>query len=292
MFFRLPGGSCTAEGQSCKIIEGNILAIIPNILTIDECSLLCQDTQNCSFVTIFGENSFPFSDTCVLFSSCDELQECSDCETTNTNCGIVEKDELCSSNIEGRIAHNLVAFHTNVANQSSCRASCYSSEGCNYYTYHDMIDNDLPGACILLTNLLPPLKACPSCQTGVMDCSKRCFFLGGDHGEDEVNYGGVKIVDTHQTIDVKPVALGSCQLVAVAVGGGGGGNSGSYGGGGGSGYIEWKAENITGTLEMQVKVGGEGGSSAITTNGTSFLTSAPGSSASDYSGGAGYSGDG
>ena len=153
-----------------------------------------------------------------------------------------------------------------------------------------MLDDDIPGACILLTNLLPPLKACSSCQTGVMDCSKRCFFLGGDHGEDEVNYGGVKIVDTHQNINVQPVALGSCQLVAVAVGGGGRGNSDSYGGGGGSGHIEWKAENITGALEIQVTVGGGGGSSSITTNGTSFLTAASGSSASSENGGAGYSG--
>ena len=153
-----------------------------------------------------------------------------------------------------------------------------------------MLDNDLPGACILLTNLLPPLKDCSSCQTGVMDCSKRCFFLGGDHGEDEVIYGGVKIVDTHQTIDVQPVALGSCQLVAVAVGGGGSGNSDSYGGGGGSGHIEWKAENITGALEVQVTVGGGGQSSSITTNGTSFLTAESGSRASSEDGGAGYSG--
>ena len=212
--------------------------------------------------------------------------------TTNTNCGIVEKDELCSSNVEGHVGQNLVAFHTNVANLSSCQASCYSSEGCNYYTYHDSSDIDLPGACILLSNLLPPLKACPSCQTGVMDCSKRCFFLGGDHGEDEVIYGGVKIVDTHQTINVQPVALGVCQLVAVAVGGGGGGSSISYGGGGGSGYIEWKAENITGAMEVKITVGGEGQYSVMTSNGTSFLTAANGGRASSRDGGAGYSGGG
>ena len=164
----------------------------------------------------------------------------------------------------------------------------------NYYTYHDSSDNDLPGACILLSNLLPPLKACPSCQTGVMDFSKRCFFLGGDHGEDEVIYGGVKIVDTHQTINVQPVALGMCRLVAVAVGGGGGGSgsSSSYGGGGGSGYNEWKAENITGALEIKITVGGEGQDSELATNGTPFLTAANGGTESSRSGGSGYSGGG
>ena len=205
---------------------------------------------------------------------------------------MVTKDELCSSSVEGSIGQNLVALHTNVANQSSCRAFCYSSEGCNYYTYHDLSDEHLPGACFLLSNLLPPLKPCPLCQTGVMDCSKRCFFLGGDHGEDEVIYGGLKIVDTHQTSTVQPVALGTCQLVAVAVGGGGGGSSSSYGGGGGSGYIEWKVENITGALEMLIQVGGEGGSSGITSNGTIFLSADPGGSGSERDGGDGYSGGG
>merc|ERR1719410_998212 len=153
-----------------------------------------------------------------------------------------------------------------------------------------MTDPDLPGACILLSNLLPPLQSCSSCQTGVMDCSKRCFFLGGDHGEDKVTYGGVKIEDTHQMIDVNLVALGFCQLVLVAVGGGGGPGSGSYSGGGGSGLIEWKSENITGTIELRVAVGGS--NSKVTYNGTTFLEASSGSSASKTNGGGGYSGGG
>ena len=207
--------TCSIEERSCVIHEDSLIESLA-VTDLEECRQRCGALENCQYFSHFGANSFPFSDTCILFSSCEELNECPDCMTTNTNCGIVEKEEPCNSTVEGHIGQNLLAFHTDVANQSSCQAFCYSLEGCNYYTYHDSSDNDLPGACILLSNILPPLKTCLSCQTGVMDCSKRCFFLGGDHGEDEVIYGGVKIVDTHQTINVQPVALGVCRLVAVA----------------------------------------------------------------------------
>ena len=43
-----------------------------------------------------------------------------------------------------------------------------------------------------------------------------------------MTYGGIMITDTHETTIVQPVALGSCELVVVAVGGGGGGAGGSY----------------------------------------------------------------
>ena len=119
-----------------------------------------------------------------------------------------------------------------------------------------------------------------------MDCSQNCFFLDQNNG---VTFGGVKITDSQQVTSLWPVALGTCQLVAVAVGGGGGGSDSSYGGGGGSGYVEWKSENLTGTIELQISVGSE---SSVTTNGTTYLTASRGQYASSSSGGDGYSGGG
>merc|ERR1712012_1060318 len=49
----LPEGGCVAEGQSCGMLEENILSIFPNIPTMDQCNLLCQDTPNCAFATHF-----------------------------------------------------------------------------------------------------------------------------------------------------------------------------------------------------------------------------------------------
>ena len=67
---------------------------------------------------------------------------------------------------------------------------------------------------------------------------------------------GVSGVPESQTVNcnfAQFVALGFCEMVIVAVGGGGAGvDGGSYGaGGGGSGYVDWKKENLTGTIELQ-----------------------------------------
>ena len=82
----LPEGGCVAEGQSCGMLEENILSIFPNIPTMDQCNLLCRDTPNCTFATHFGSESFPFSSSCVLFTACDVLHECSGCTTLDKSC--------------------------------------------------------------------------------------------------------------------------------------------------------------------------------------------------------------
>ena len=105
-----------------------------------------------------------------------------------------------------------MAFHTSVANKTFCRSFCYSMTGCSYYTYHTLSDPDYPGACFLLSALQSPVRACSDCQTGVMDCSRKCFFLGE---KDEITYGGVEITDSHQYTNLRLVALGNCLLVAV-----------------------------------------------------------------------------
>ena len=105
-----------------------------------------------------------------------------------------------------------MAFHTSVANKTSCRSFCYSMTGCSYYTYHTLSDPDYPGACFLLSALQSPVRACSDCQTGVMDCSRKCFFLGE---KDEITYGGVEITDSHQYTNLRPIALGNCLLVLV-----------------------------------------------------------------------------
>ena len=109
------------------------------------------------------------------------------------------------------------------------------------------------------------------------------------------------ITNTHETKAVHLVALGSCELVIVAVGGAGdGGDSSSNScGGGGSGYVVWKAQNMTGTMELEVSVGGEGSKSSVRSNGTIIVEADRGESGDDgdssghpSSGGDGYCGGG
>jgi hypothetical protein len=121
-----------------------------------------------------------------------------------------------------------------------------------------------------------------------MDCSKNCFFLD----DQKITYNGLMITETHQTTNLNAIGLGSCELVVVAVGGGGAGSESSYGGGGGSGSIEWKKENLTSVIDLQVLVGREGLHSRVSSNGTTILSADAGRSSSSTSGGSGYSGGG
>ena len=105
-------------------------------------------------------------------------------------------------------------------------------------------------------------------------------------------YGDLVVTDTQKTQVVQLVAQGPCELVIVAVGGGGVGDYGDFSGGSGSGFVEWKRENLTKSMELEVSVGGTGRRSTVSSNGTILVEAAAGRGPSDYTGGSGYSGGG
>ena len=153
-----PKAGCTFEGESCEFLEEKILSIIPNIPTVDQCSSLCQENPDCTFSTHFGPEGFPLFSSCVLFSSCDMLHLCSDCTTSDSTCTNLVETELCVRNVEGRVGDNLLAFHSNMPNITTCRSSCFLESGCTFYTFHQLSDPEFPGACFLLSSLLSGWK--------------------------------------------------------------------------------------------------------------------------------------
>ena len=100
------------------------------------------------------------------------------------------------------------------------------------------------------------------------------------------------VTDTQETQVIQLVAQGPCELVIVAVGGGGVGDYGDFSGGSGSGFVEWRRENLTRSIELEVSVGRTGRRSTVSSNGTILVEAAAGGGPSDYTGGSGYSGGG
>ena len=80
-FFTDPGfslqalleGSYYMEGEDCKVDGDNIISIPHNIPTLEQCRQLCYDEELCLFFSYFGDGSFPFTETCMMFSTCDGL---------------------------------------------------------------------------------------------------------------------------------------------------------------------------------------------------------------------------
>ena len=52
-----PGEDCFVNDFACDIHDNNTLAILPDVASLEECRLLCQDTANCSYITHYSEDS-------------------------------------------------------------------------------------------------------------------------------------------------------------------------------------------------------------------------------------------
>ena len=158
-------------------MEDNIVDIVPAIPALAICRQLCRDNKNCTFITHYGAEGYPFSDTCVLMTACDETHECTSCTTENGKCTPLQKTEICSSAVESQLGENMIEFIPHVETETDCRAACISEAACVFYTYHGASDPVFPATCILLSSLKEPIQACQSCKTGAADCSNSCLFL-------------------------------------------------------------------------------------------------------------------
>ena len=66
------------------------------------------------------------------------------------------------------------------------------------------------------------------------------------------------------------------------MGGGGVGEYGDFSGGSGSNFVEWRRENLTRSMELEVSVGETGRRSTVSSNGTILVEAAAGGGPSDY----------
>ena len=171
-----PSSPCFVEDQACDIGD-NLDAMTSNVLSVEMCREICYDNPRCSFFSYYGSHSFPFHETCMIFSSCSLLHPCDDCQTEDSYCY-----RSCGDRIEGSIGNNLVELRPNVNNETECKFICQDNSECVYYTYHDQDDSGYPKVCLLLSSLEQPLTICENCTTSPVSCSNSmCGFIQGAH---------------------------------------------------------------------------------------------------------------
>jgi len=243
-----PCGACHVEDLMCSMHE-NTLSTLPGVASIEDCRGACNDQPECAFLTYFAADSFPFSETCFLFSACDEVLDCMAC-TTEVNSCPEEEEGLCSGPVEGILGDNIVEFLPDVESEAACLDACSANSNCSFYTHHSECDLSYPGACILLSHLEGSLLPCEHCRTGAKACSDACYFIG-EGGEPVPS---MVLTNTSTTTTINTVALGICQMNILVVGGGGAGNNG----GGGSGELTWARWNVSGSSIVIARVGQHG----------------------------------
>ena len=74
---RVPGGACAGDFDH---ILGEASANSSAV-----CVGLCEQTDECSYITWFNASSI-FENTCFMYSTCDEVRPCDDCESWQISC--------------------------------------------------------------------------------------------------------------------------------------------------------------------------------------------------------------
>ena len=289
---QLPSGACYIEDATCEMEGDNLVGIISGVLSLDECRQACQDdaTTSCNIFTFYGSLAFPFVDSCILFSTCMNLNPCVDCFTEELVCDQI----FCNAPVEGMLGDNIVRVIDDMNAEGACSNNCNEDELCQFYTYHYPNSSLYPSTCYLLSDLLEPIKACGdgvNCVSGTKNCERSmCGFV--DKG---YLTSGVLVEETKP---IELLRLGTCGTpTAIAVGGGAGvGDPEDIWAGGGSGFIEYyEFRPHMSYLQLMAYIGTGGEASFIidVSKNTTLVRAENGNTGdSRGNGGDGYSGGG
>jgi len=280
---------CLVDRKQCST-ESRLLTTKLGVATMEECSQLCQDNQDCKAFTHFGSKNPFLSEACLLFYSCEQRVECEDCVT-----GSKQEECTCSIGYEGfKNADNVENLLDKILDELECKKRCKLSRNCKAYTYYNGDDIANPHTCVLLTRteFIGGSWPCKHCSTGPSHC---------DAGLP------CKVKTFNTTFPVFAAVEGSevigfhtgekdcfVDLNAVLIGKGGDGtyhSSYGFGRGGGSGYFK------AGTLKMTARdktINIKSGyyNTSITIGGQVVLEVQNGKDDVGYGGGDGYSGGG
>ena len=275
---------CSSEGAECDNTGDNLLDAVMHVMILEECRQMCLDDDNCRFISYFGEDSAPFSHLCQLFTSCDAVNNCSNCVSENMACF-----RTCGSNTVGDLDENVVDLITNVESELACKQLCLNTFSCSFYTFYFPTDTLVANYCFLQTEFVGPAQPCTTCVTAPIDCTANQCSLTMD-GEEATSLM-LTSVDQTKEISVKRHSGWQCELTFLVVGGGGRDGGNNFGGAG-SGYLEYHSVQLTEDTVLTAQVGDQGQASSVSISGGDTVTAQPGQDGQGDDGGDGYSGGG
>jgi len=133
-----PECKCNIPGE-CVIVDDNIIDIVSQVDSINQCELLCSDNSMCKFYTYLGEGNY-LRHTCLLYSGCEVFTtDCDDCTTGKFECDICRfgnmlPDGSCACGEDWLLFGNHCYMNLNnneqgYKNIENCRDECSSLGG-------------------------------------------------------------------------------------------------------------------------------------------------------------------
>ena len=228
--------TCETPGVECEYNEENYIDTETQVPSEEECRSICEDQDQCQFITYFNSSASPFSNICRSLKSCDSVVPCEKCVSQKVGCF----KKPCSFNIIGKMDENILDISFGVESEIECKNLCSDMDECSWYTFFYSNSSVSHDTCTLLTELVPPLETSNTAVSGPSDCSiEPCTLLlnGGAGG-----YKSLMLTDTKTDIRIDVIVqdLNSCELIILSVGAGGHANNG----GGGSGYLKYQSLSL------------------------------------------------
>ena len=137
--------ACSTEGMECDFDENNLIDSVSQVYSEEECRQICEDQQECAYITYFNASAKPFSNICLTFQTCEITVDCTNCVTQNMDC----YRRTCGENVVGHMDENIIDMLANTKSELDCKQHCSETDKCSFYTYYLEEDPLFHQLCVL-----------------------------------------------------------------------------------------------------------------------------------------------
>ena len=117
---------CASNNTACDVHGDALINSFNRIETISDCRQLCYDDADCTFITYYNGNGFPFRNFCEIFKSCEKTLSCKECVSETKGCY-----NSCSKDIIGAIDENFLDLIPNTGTEVDCKEMCVKTRYCH-----------------------------------------------------------------------------------------------------------------------------------------------------------------
>merc|ERR1719481_1239761 len=121
--------TCSSLGVECEYNSDNYIGTETQVHSEEECREICENQDQCEYITYYNSSASPFSNICRSFKACDSVVKCENCLSQNMECF-----RKCGMNIVGQMDENIIDIVYGVKSELECKTLCSETNACFWYT--------------------------------------------------------------------------------------------------------------------------------------------------------------